>query len=71
MIDTEKLKGAVVAAGLTQAEIADKIGLSPTAFNNKVTNKTEFKASEIAKIVSLLNLSEHEISCIFFCEAGR
>lgn len=68
MIDTEKLKGAIVAAGFTQAEIADKIGLSPTAFNNKITNKTEFKASEIAKINTLLGLDEYDISNIFFAK---
>lgn len=66
MTDTNRLKGAIVAAGLTQATIAYKIGISPTALNNKITNKSRFKADEVQKLTSVLGLSRSESDLIFF-----
>lgn len=68
MVDCAKLKGSIVAKGFTQEKIAEKLGLSTTAFSNKVTNKTEFKASEISKIRDLLCLTYDELSSIFFAK---
>lgn len=66
MTDTNRLKGAIAAAGLTQAAVAEKIGLSPTALNNKITNKSSFKADEIQKLTQLLKLTREETDRIFF-----
>lgn len=66
MTDTNKLKGAIMSAGFTQAEIADKIGISSTAMNNKITNKSRFKADEVQKLTQILGLSRSESDLIFF-----
>lgn len=68
MTNTEKLKGAITASGFTQAEVAEKMGISATAFNNKITNKSRFTANEIVFLKKLLNLSRDEVDAIFFNE---
>lgn len=65
-VNSAMLKGTIVKAGFTQDEVADKLGLSPTAFNNKVNNKSEFKASEIKRLTVILNLTRDEVDLIFF-----
>lgn len=68
MTNTEKLKGAITASGFTQARVAEKMGISATAFNNKITNKSRFTANEIVFLQKLLNLSRDEVDAIFFNE---
>lgn len=52
------LKGRIVAKGFTQAEIAKKLGVSKTTFNNKLNGKSEFTASEIKKLVLILDIDD-------------
>lgn len=68
MTDVLKLKAAIVLSGFTQQEIADKLGLSATAFNNKLRNKTEFKSSEIQKLREILKIKSEEVENIFFAK---
>ena len=68
MTNTKKLKGAITASGFTQAEVAEKMGISATAFNNKITNKSRFTANDIVLLRKLLNLSRDEVDAIFFNE---
>ena len=68
MTNSKKLKGAIISSGLTQAEVADKMGISATAFSYKVTNKSRFTAEEIVFLRKLLNLSRDEVDDIFFAE---
>lgn len=66
MTDTLELDIALKRAGFTRLEIAKKLGISAMAFFNKIHNKTEFKASEIASLKKILNLSDKERDKIFF-----
>lgn len=66
MTDTRKLKSKIVASGLTQLQIAKAIGMSGSAFNNRLHNKTEFKTGEIGKICSLFGIETEEMMSIFF-----
>ena len=66
MTNTAKLKGALVEKGFRQCDIAEKIGLSKTAFFNKLHNKREFTASEIMSLVKILNIEDKD--AIFFAE---
>lgn len=69
MTNTLELDIALKRAGITRLEAAKQLGISLTAFFNKLHNKTEFKASEIASLKKILNLSEEERDKIFFtCE---
>lgn len=66
MTNTNKLKGAIIACGYTQKDVAKKLCISQTALNNKITNKCQFKANEIfvlEKMLDIKNLSE-----IFFAQ---
>lgn len=59
-INSNKLKGRIVEFGFTQTDIAEKLGLSPTAFNNKLNERTEFTASEISKLSSILKIKNKD-----------
>ena len=60
MTDTLQLEFAIRKAGFTKKEVAERLGMSEAAFYNKLSNNTEFKASEIATLYDLLNLQSLE-----------
>lgn len=67
MTNTLLLEMAIRRAGLTKKEVAHKLGLSFMGLHQKINNITEFKASEIALLYKLLNLSTlEEQQQIFF-----
>jgi len=66
MVNTLKLRAALIERGLTNDDIAQKIGISKQSFSMKANNKRGFKISEVYKIVNLLKIAEHEIVSIFF-----
>jgi transcriptional regulator with XRE-family HTH domain len=59
-VNEKLLKARIVEKGFTQSEIADKIGISATAFNNKITGKVDFKASEISKLSDILDIDNKD-----------
>lgn len=66
MIDTLKLKAAIVAKGYIQDDVAHMLGISFQSFNKKLNNKNEFKVSEVFKLSSILDITNVEE--IFFCK---
>ena len=69
MTDTQKLKAKIVESGLTQAKVANKLGISVTSFNNKLLNRSSFKASEMFCLCELLNIRKDEdAKSIFFAQ---
>lgn len=69
MTNTVLLKEAISASGFKMAYIAKKIGISTAGFRNKINNKTEFTASEIVILSSILNLDSSMRDQIFL-DAG-
>ena len=65
MIDKEKLNLRIEESGLKRHFIAEQMGISYMGFYKKVKGTNEFKASEIAKLKSLLNLSSMDVDEIF------
>lgn len=63
---TNKLKAKLSEKGLTQSEVADKLGISYQAFSYKLNNKSEFKASEIETLCKELDISDKD--AYFFCD---
>ena len=53
---------------MTQAEVAQKIGVSPATLNKKLRGHTEFTQSEIGSLCKLLGIYDEEISAYFFTE---
>ena len=66
MLKTNELKAARVRAGITQAELAKKLGTVPSNFSMKENGKSQFKAGEIETIAKTLKLSQDDIAKIFF-----
>ena len=60
MTNTNLLKGAIKSKGLTQIETAKLIGISMASLNYKINNRREFTASEIAKLVDLLEIDNKD-----------
>lgn len=60
MTNTNLLKGAIRAKGLTQQETAVIMGISTVSLNYKINNRREFTASEISKLVDLLEINNKD-----------
>lgn len=52
-----KLKSAIKMAGLTQAEVAELIGISAHSMNLKLNNRTPFTLDEAFKICGILGVN--------------
>lgn len=66
MTNSELLKSAINNSGFTMIYIAKQLKISYQTFYNKINNKSEFKASEIILLCSLLNLEFRKRENIFF-----
>ena len=67
MIDTNALKGAITAKGLTQQDVAKHIGIAPKTFYAKM-KRGVFGSDEMESMINLLSL-ENPWS-IFFANEG-
>ena len=71
MTNTELLNEAIQKSGLKKAFLAEKIGLTPAGFYNCLTNKAEFKASQINALCDMLGIDSLERKeAIFFSDFG-
>ncbi|NLC96174.1 MAG: DUF739 family protein [Erysipelotrichaceae bacterium] len=61
MTDTYALEDAINRKNLTKKEVAQHLGLSEQGFLLKLNNKSEFKASEIKTLCTLLKLADNSI----------
>ncbi len=57
MIDTNKLKGAIRSNGLTQAELAKKMGICSQTLSRKL-NRGIFDSNEIQAMIVILHLED-------------
>lgn len=55
-----KLKGLMVAMGISQAELAERIGISSVSLNQKLNGVTQFTASDIVNISKVLDIDDYE-----------
>ena len=62
------LKGKMMERGMTQEEVAKKIGISPSRFNAKPneTGGAEFSLGEAKSLIELFRLSPKQVDQIFF-----
>lgn len=71
MTNTELLEQKITESGKKKMYLAEKIGLSYAGFRNCVTNKAEFKASQIDILCEELNITSlREKEAIFFAKVG-
>lgn len=60
------LKEKISKSGLTVTWVARKLGISREGLHKKLRGNSEFKASEIATMSKILNLTNDEIREYFF-----
>ena len=68
MTNTNLLESKIRALGLTISMVAEKLGITRAGFYKKLNNGSEFKASEISKLSTMLSLSDSEREQIFFLQ---
>ena len=66
MFKSNRLKGVMAENEMSQAVIADKLGISEASISRKIKGETEFNRNEIKMIKVLFNLSADEVDSIFF-----
>jgi DNA-binding Xre family transcriptional regulator len=66
MTNTSLLEKYIKDSGYKRGYLAEALGLSRQQFSRKCHNKSEFKASEIEKLCSLLNIDTEDRMAIFF-----
>lgn len=61
MTDKYELEKRIRQKGLTKTQVAKELGLSLNGFGLKLDNVNEFKASEMDKLMELLDLEDLSI----------
>lgn len=65
MVDTLKIKALVVERGMTQAEVAEKLGMSRKVWYDRM-NKRKFDSEEMYNLIHILGIKNP--SEIFFAD---
>ena len=65
MVDVNKLRGAIRANGLTQAEFAQKLGVCEQTLSRKL-NRGVFDSNEMQAMIDILHLEDP--CSIFFAQ---
>ena len=68
MTDKNLLYYFVKRAGFKNKDIAEAIGITPSGYTLKISNKSDFRQSEIKTICDLLGLTAEERDRVFFAE---
>ena len=71
MIDSKKLEEKIQQSGLKKGYLAERLGVSRATFSALLSNKTEFKVSQIRVLCELLDIHDDEtLRAIFFAQSG-
>lgn len=66
MTDSKRLIQIIEESGVRKGFIADKLGISRTALDNKLKKGVDFKAQEMFVLMDILHLTQDEAREIFF-----
>lgn len=66
-MDYTLLRGRIRDHGMSQKEVAEKIGVSEGQFCQKMSGNFAFRQDEINRICTLLDIEPAEIGRFFFC----
>ena len=66
MVNSRKIKGRLVELGLTQKDVAEKIGVAQPTVNQKINNIRPMDLQEAEAIADLLKRSPREFVEYFF-----
>lgn len=67
-MNKDMLKGQIRSLGMTQGDVAEKIGVSLSRLNAKIneTDGAEFSLGEVQALKELLHLNPDQVDNIFF-----
>lgn len=72
MLNKNKLLGAIVSAGMTQNQVAARIGVSKNTFSAKMNGKTYFNIDQVEKICALVGITDPvEKADIFLSQSSQ
>lgn len=66
MVRSEQLERIIFETKKTKRYIADQLGITTMSLNKKIHNITEYKASEIEKMRTILGIDKKTRDFIFF-----
>lgn len=66
MVDSQQLKGKIIAAGLTQRKLAKIVGMGITSLGKKINGQSDFTLSEVQRICSAIGIESNEEKCNIF-----
>lgn len=66
MINSNKLKGRMREMQITQAALAEKLGISPCTVSQKINNVRSLDLEEAEKICGVLAIQPQEFGDYFF-----
>ncbi len=66
MVNSRKIKGRLVELGLTQKDVAEKIGVAQPTVNQKINNIRPMDLQEAEAIADLLKISPREFVEYFY-----
>lgn len=65
-MNTQKIKNRMRECGFTQEQIAARLNLASSTFNQKIHNKRPTKLGEAEKMAELLSIKDNDFSSYFF-----
>lgn len=68
MTNAEKIKARILEMGLTQAELAKKIGVATPTICQKINNHRPFTLSEAEQVAYILGIDNTEFGSYFFAK---
>lgn len=66
MIDTQKIKGKMAEIGITQSEMAKKIGIATPTMCQKINNIRPVTLEEAEKMAGILGIENKDFGLYFF-----
>lgn len=66
MTNTSKLKGRIVEKGYTLVSFSEAVNISRPCLRKRINGEVDFKASEIERVCSVLDISSTEMAEYFF-----
>ena len=64
-MNRSELKAEIARKGISNRAISVALGISEQAFYNKIGGSSEFKESEIKKLITILELTPDDVNRIF------
>ena len=72
LVQTNLLKGRIVASGMNRADIAKQLRMSPSTLSDKINGKRSFTVDEAEALCAILRISiPEEIVAIFLAEPSQ